>query len=127
MFAVIKTGGKQYKVAAGDEILVEKLGAEAGDDIVFGEVLMLGGDKPVMGSPLVEGASVTGELIDNGRARKIVVFKKRRRQNYRRKAGHRQHFSRVRIAEILAPGSKPKAKAAAKTEAKSVDKASAAN
>mgnify|MGYP003668745411 FL=1 len=117
MFAVIKTGGKQYKVAAGDEITIEKLNAATGDNIVFDEVLMLGGDKPMMGAPLVEGASVTGELVDNGRGKKIIVFKKRRRQNYRRKAGHRQHFSRVLIGEILAPGEKSKAKAKAAPKA----------
>jgi len=125
MFAVIKTGGKQYKVAAGDEILVEKLTAEPGDNVVFGDVLMLGGDKPVLGAPLIEGASVTGELVDNGRAKKIVIFKKRRRQNYRRKAGHRQHFSRVLISEIITPGSKPKAKAAAKSDDAATKKAPA--
>ena len=115
MFAVIQTGGKQYTVAPGDEISVEKLEGQAGDSIVIEEVLMLGGDKGVtVGSPRVEGASVVAELIENARDKKIIVFKKRRRQNYRRKAGHRQWFSKLRIAEILEPGAKkPAAKKAA--------------
>lgn len=135
MFAVIKTGGKQYRVAAGDEIRVEKLEGATGDTMSLGDVLMLGSDAGVtVGSPIVEGAQVIGELLDTNRAKKIIVFKKRRRQNYRRKAGHRQWGTIVRIAEIVEPGSKaktalksttaapkaaeaPKAKAAAKKAA----------
>ncbi|MEE2526883.1 50S ribosomal protein L21 [Hyphobacterium sp. HN65] len=115
MFAVIQTGGKQYTVAPGDEISVEKLEGQAGDNIVIENVLMLGGDKGVtVGAPLVEGASVVAELLENARDKKVIVFKKRRRQNYRRKAGHRQWFSKLRIAEILEPGAKkPAAKKAA--------------
>ena len=114
MFAVIQTGGKQYTVAPGDEISVEKIEGEAGDSIVLENVLMLGGDTGVtVGAPLVTGASVVAELVENGRGKKIIVFKKRRRQNYRRKAGHRQWFSKLRISEILAPGDKPAAKKAA--------------
>jgi large subunit ribosomal protein L21 len=124
MFAVIKTGGKQYKVTADDVLEIEKLNAEAGDAVVFEEVLMVGADGDVtIGTPLVEGASVAAELVEQKRDKKIVVFKKKRRQNYRRKAGHRQHLSVVRITDILTGGAKPKAKAAkkpaAKTEAKS--------
>jgi large subunit ribosomal protein L21 len=118
MFAVIQTGGKQYTVAPGDEISVEKIEGEAGDSIVLENVLMLSGDKGVtVGAPLVTGASVVAELVENGRGKKIIVFKKRRRQNYRRKAGHRQWFSKLRISEILAPGAKkPSAKAATKAD-----------
>ncbi|WP_421790082.1 50S ribosomal protein L21 [Hyphobacterium sp.] len=112
MFAVIQTGGKQYTVAPGDEISVEKLEGKAGDNIVIEEVLMLGGDKGVtVGSPRVEGASVVAELVENARDKKVIVFKKRRRQNYRRKAGHRQWFSKLKIAEIIEPGAKKKAPA----------------
>lgn len=121
MYAVIKTGGKQYRVAAGDEIRVEKLEGAAGDTFALGDVLMLGGEDGVtVGSPLVEGAQVIGELVDTNRARKIIVFKKRRRQNYRRTKGHRQWGSVVRIAEIVAPGGK------AKTELKTTTAAPAA-
>ncbi|WP_421788387.1 50S ribosomal protein L21 [Hyphobacterium sp.] len=125
MFAVIQTGGKQYTVAPGDEISVEKLEGKAGDNIVIEDVLMLGGDKGVtVGSPRVEGASVVAELVESARDKKIIVFKKRRRQNYRRKAGHRQWFSKLRISEILEPGAK---KAAAKkaAPAKTADDADA--
>ena len=114
MFAVIKTGGKQYKVAADDVITVEKLAGEAGDTVVFAEVLMLGGaGEAVIGSPVVEGASVAGELVEQGRGPKVISFKKRRRQNSRRKKGHRQDLTIVRITEILTAGAKP-SKAAAK-------------
>ena len=127
MFAVIKTGGKQYKVAADDVIKIEKLGLEPSDQVVFDEVLMVGGDAGVtVGSPLVDGASVVGELVDNKRDKKIIIFKKRRRQNSRRKNGHRQHFSVVKITDILTDGAKPKAakkKAAPKKAEKPVEEA----
>jgi len=127
MFAVIKTGGKQYKVAADDILEIEKLDAVAGDAIVFEEVLMVGADGDVtVGAPLVEGATVAAELVEQKRAKKIVVFKKKRRQNYRRKAGHRQHLSLVRITDILTGGAKPKAKAAKKPAAKAKSEAPAA-
>ncbi|TDQ64228.1 large subunit ribosomal protein L21 [Maritalea mobilis] len=125
MFAVIKTGGKQYKVAADDVLTIEKLTAEAGDTVTFDEVLMVGAEGDVtIGSPLVEGASVVAELVEQKRDKKVIIFKKKRRQNYRRKNGHRQHLSVVRITDILTGGAKPKAtkkaapkKEAAKTEA----------
>lgn len=127
MFAVIKTGGKQYKVAADDVLEIEKLNAEAGDAVVFEEVLMVGADGDVtIGTPLVEGATVAAELVEQKRAKKIVVFKKKRRQNYRRKAGHRQNLSVVKITDILTGGAKPKAKAAKKPAAKSEAPAKAA-
>jgi len=117
MFAVIKTGGKQYRVAAEDTLKVEKLAGDAGDQVVFGDVLMVGGDKPSVGSPLVDGASVAAEIVEQGRNRKIIIFKKRRRKNSRRKNGHRQDYTLVRITEILTSGSKPSAKKAAKPKA----------
>lgn len=125
MFAVIRTGGKQYRVAPDDLIVVEKVAGEAGEIIEFGEVLMLGGNGSAqLGSPLVAGASVAGEVVAQKRSPKIIVFKKKRRKNYRRKRGHRQMLTAVRITEILTDGKKPsKTKAApkpaaAKTEAK---------
>jgi len=97
MFAVIKTGGKQYKVAPNDVILVEKLPGLAGDTVTLDQVLMVG-DK--VGAPLVAGASVTATLVEQTRGEKIIVFKKKRRQNYRRKKGHRQDLTVLRIAAI---------------------------
>lgn len=118
MFAVIKTGGKQYRVAANDLIKVEKLAGDAGDIIEFGEVLAFGeGDSATFGAPFVEGAIVTAEVVQQGRAKTVIAFKKRRRQNSRRKHGHRQHETTIRIAEILTGGAKPAKKAAAKKEA----------
>lgn len=107
MFAVIKTGGKQYRVAADQVIKVDKVAGEPGDIVSFPEVLMLGGDAPQLGSPTVAGASVAAELLEQGRDRKVIAFKKRRRKNSRRKRGHRQEFSLVRITEILTEGRQP--------------------
>lgn len=126
MYAVIKTGGKQYKVAEGDILKVEKLDAEAGDVVAFDEVLMLGGDGDAMvGSPTVDGASVTGEVLDIRKDKKVLVFKKRRRQNYRRKKGHRQWIAVISVAEILKPGAKSKLSAKAKTAKTEAPKAEA--
>ena len=116
MFAVIKTGGKQYRVSANDVLQVEKVAGEAGDKVQFNEVLMV---DETIGAPLVEGASVAAEVVEQGRARKVIAFKKRRRQNSKRKRGHRQHLTTVRITEILTGGAKPKKAAAKKVEAKS--------
>ena len=102
MFAVIRTGGKQYRVVQDDVIEVEKLIGDAGGTITFGEVLMLGGDSPKSGAPLVEGASVVGEIVEHGRGEKVIAFKKKRRKNTHRKRGHRQHFTKVKITEIHA-------------------------
>lgn len=100
MFAVIKTGGKQYRVAGGDTITVEKLEGAAGDKVTFGDVLMTGeGDKLKLGSAL-KGLTVTGEIVEQTRAEKITIIKKKRRNTYRRKQGHRQHQTVVRIADI---------------------------
>ncbi len=118
MFAVIKTGGKQYKVAEGDTIVVEKLNADAGKDVVFDTVLMLGeGADVTVGAPLVAGAAVTGEVAEQTRGDKVITRKKRQRQTYRRTIGHKQHLTVVKITGISADGAKkPAKKAAAKTE-----------
>ncbi|MBV9991212.1 MAG: 50S ribosomal protein L21 [Alphaproteobacteria bacterium] len=102
MFAVIRTGGKQYKVAKDDVISVEKLIGDAGGTITFGEVLLLGGDSPKSGAPLVKGASVVAEIVAQERGEKVIAFKKKRRKNTHRKRGHRQHFTKVKITEIHA-------------------------
>jgi large subunit ribosomal protein L21 len=102
MYAVIKTGGKQYRVAKNDVITIEKLAGEAGGSVEFGEVLMLGGDEPKVGSPLVAGAKVVATVLEQVRGDKIIIFKKRRRKNYRRRTGHRQYHTVVRIGDIVA-------------------------
>jgi large subunit ribosomal protein L21 len=107
MFAVIKTGGKQYRVALEDVLQVEKLAGNPGDVIEFGEVLVVGGDTPSLGTPTVAGAIVAGEVLDQIRGPKVIAFKKRRRKNSRRKRGHRQEYTLVRITEILTEGKKP--------------------
>jgi len=108
MFAVIKTGGKQYRVAAGDTITVEKLVGEPGEVIAFEQVLMLvDGARTEIGSPSVAGATVAGELVEQGRGAKVIAFKKRRRKNSRRKRGHRQDLTVVKITDILTGGAKP--------------------
>ena len=105
MYAVIKTGGKQYRVAKNEVLIVERLEGEPGGTIEFGEVLMVGdGGEISTGTPLVTGASVSAELVAHRRADKIIVFKKKRRQNYRRKKGHRQHQTVLRITEIRTGG-----------------------
>jgi large subunit ribosomal protein L21 len=105
MFAIIRTGGKQYKVAPDDLIAVEKLAGEPGATIELGEVLMVGdGEAVTAGAPLIAGAAVSATLVEHRRADKIIVFKKKRRHNYRRKAGHRQHQTVLRIGEIRAGG-----------------------
>jgi large subunit ribosomal protein L21 len=131
MFAVIKTGGKQYRVAANETLQVEKLAGAAGDTVTFADVLMLGGDEPKLGAPLVSGAAVLAEIVEQKRGRKVIIFKKRRRQNSRRKNGHRQEFTLVRITEIVADAAqaaKParKAKAAGADADPASDAASAA-
>ncbi len=114
MFAVIKTGGKQYKVAPEDVITVEKLQAEAGDTVEITDVLMVGGDgTPSIGAPHVEGATVAAEVVEQTRGDKIMVFKKKRRTTYRRTAGHRQDHTVLRITEILTGGKKASKKKAA--------------
>jgi large subunit ribosomal protein L21 len=107
MFAVIKAGGKQYRVAAEDVIRIDRVAAEPGQVIEFGEVLLLGGDKPTVGVPTVAGATVAGEVLQHTRGDKVIAFKKRRRKNSRRKRGFRHDFSVIRITEILTDGAKP--------------------
>jgi large subunit ribosomal protein L21 len=107
MFAVIKTGGKQYRVVAEDVLRVDRLEGEPGAVVEFGEVLVVGGDTPAVGAPTVAGATVAGELLDHVRGPKVIAFKKRRRKNSRRKRGHRQEYSLVRITEILTEGRRP--------------------
>ena len=102
MYAVIKTGGKQYRVEQGTTQAFEHLDGDPGQQVTFGEVLLIGGDTMKIGLPLVAGASVTGTIVEQGRAKKIVIFKFRRRKNYKRKKGHRQYFTRVRIDAIAA-------------------------
>ena len=101
MYAVIRTGGKQYRVATNQVIEVEKLDAEAGATVELAEVLMVGeGDSATIGSPLVEGASVTATVLEQGKGPKLIVFKKRRRKNYRRRTGHRQKLTVLRVTDI---------------------------
>jgi large subunit ribosomal protein L21 len=106
MFAVFKTGGKQYRVAAEDVLKVDKVKGEPGEIVEFGEVLAVGGDSVTVGTPTVAGAMVAAEVLDQARGPKIIAFKKRRRKNSRRKRGHRQEFTLVRITEILTEGKK---------------------
>jgi large subunit ribosomal protein L21 len=107
MFAVIKTGGKQYRVAAQDMLKVDRLKGEPGEIVQFGEVLLLGGDSVTLGAPTVTGASVAAEVLEQGRGPKVIAFKKRRRKNSRRKRGFRAEFTLVRITEILTDGKGP--------------------
>ena len=126
MFAVIKTGGKQYKVAEGDEIVIEKLAVEAGSDVTFEDVLMLGdGGKVTIGEPLVAGASVVGEVAEQRKGAKVMIVKKRQRSTYRRKRGHRQLETVVTIKSILADGKKAPAKKAAAPKKADAPKAEA--
>ncbi len=107
MFAVIKTGGKQYRVAAEDVIRIDRVEKKPGEVVSFGEVLVVGGDTPSIGAPTVSGATVAGEVIAHERGDKVIAFKKRRRKNSRRKRGYRHEFSLIRITEILTEGKKP--------------------
>ena len=101
MYAVIETGGKQYKVSEGDTIFVEKLGVEEGEAVTFDKVLIVGNDdKITVGTPAVDGASVEGKVLKNGKGKKIYVFKMKRKKNYRRKIGHRQPFTKIEITKI---------------------------
>ena len=115
MYAVIRTGGKQYKVAKNDVIAVERLSGEAGDVIALDEVLLLGdGANATIGTPLVGGACVAAEVLEQGQADKVLIFKKKRRHNYRRKRGHRQDITVLRVTDILTDGKRPEPKARAK-------------
>ena len=124
MFAVIRTGGKQYRVAKDDKIVVEKLTGEPGAMVELADVLMIGGDgkAPPVGSPVIDKAAVFAEVVEQSRADKIIVFKKHRRKNYRRTRGHRQEQTVLRIVDVSPTGTRPKAgakaKAAPKTDTK---------
>jgi large subunit ribosomal protein L21 len=107
MFAVFKTGGKQYRVAAEDVLEIDKVEGKPGEIVEFGEVLAVGGDSVTLGTPTIAGATVAAEVLEQGRGAKIIAFKKRRRKNSRRKRGHRQEFTLLRITEILTEGKKP--------------------
>jgi len=134
MFAVIQTGGKQYKVASNDTLVVEKLTGEPGDKVTF-DVLAVGSEKAVaVGAPTVSGAKVTAEILSHGKGEKVVIFKKKRRQNYRRTRGHRQAYTALFISEIVDDkgnkaqadaAKKPKPKKAAEPQAKADKKAAA--
>ncbi len=103
MYAVIQTGGKQYRVSQGDVVKLERLQGDTGTTISFDQVLLIGTDDDTkIGTPVVSGATVSGTILEQGRDRKVIVFKFRRRKNYKRKNGHRQYFTRVRIDEIAA-------------------------
>ena len=107
MFAVIRAGGKQYRVAAEDVIRIDRVKGEPGEIVEFGEVLVVGGETPELGVPTVAGATVAGEVLHHERGDKVIAFKKRRRKNSRRKRGYRHEFSLIRITEILTGGAKP--------------------
>jgi large subunit ribosomal protein L21 len=123
MFAVIKTGGKQYRVAAEDIIRVDRVSGQPGEIVEFGEVLVVGGETPQIGEPTVSGATVAGEVLQHTRGDKVIAFKKRRRKNSRRKRGYRHEFSVVRITEILTGGAKPSKTAAPRPKREAKPKA----
>ena len=102
MYAIIATGGKQYKVSEGDIITIEKLGVEAGQEVVFDQVLAVSGDELKVGNPTVEGASVTASVVKEGRGKKVIVYKYKRKTGYHKKNGHRQAFTQVKIEKIIA-------------------------
>jgi large subunit ribosomal protein L21 len=119
MYAVIRAGGKQYRVAPEDVLDIDRISGEPGDKVEFADVLLLGGGEgeAQIGAPLVSGATVAAELVEHRRGEKIIIFKKKRRQNYRRKKGHRQELTTIRITQILSGGEKPKKESKAKPAA----------
>ena len=124
MFAIVKSGGKQHRIEVGDELRVEKLDETAGSQIVLNDVIMMGEGKDVkIGKPFVEGAGVAVEILEHARAKKIIVFKRKRRQNYRRTNGHRQHYSLLKVLDIMADASKftEKKAAAPKVDAEAAE------
>ncbi len=119
MYAVVLTGGKQYRVSVGDEINVEKLNAEAGQTVVLDKVLVIGGEGSVtVGKPYIEGAGVTAEVVENGKGKKVVIFKYKAKKDQRSKKGHRQPYTKLVIKSIAADGIKVEAPAAPVAEAK---------
>lgn len=121
MFAVIKTGGKQYRVAADDVLTIGKIAGDVGTIVQLGEVLVLGSETPVLGAPLVAGASVAAEVLDHKRGPKVIAFKKRRRKNSRRKRGYRDEITLIRVTEILTDGKAPSIGPRPKKEKKVVE------
>ena len=102
MYAIIATGGKQYKVSEGDELCIEKLGAEADSQVTFDQVLVVGGEETKVGNPTVDGATVTATVVEEGRGKKVIVYKYKRKTGYHKKNGHRQPYTKVRIEKINA-------------------------
>ena len=102
MYAVVRTGGKQYKVTKDAVLTVESLAGDVGSKLTLGEVLLLGGDSPKLGAPLVKGASIECEVVEHGQGEKVIAFKKKRRKNTHRKRGHRQHFTKLKVLSISA-------------------------
>ena len=102
MFAVVRTGGKQYRVVKDEVLSIDRIVGDVGSTLTLGEVLLLGGDSPKAGAPLVQGASVAAEILEHGRGPKVIAFKKKRRKNTHRKRGHRQHFTKVKVLGITA-------------------------
>jgi large subunit ribosomal protein L21 len=102
MYAVVRTGGKQYKVTKDQVLTVESLAGDVGSKLTLSEVLMLGGDTPTLGLPLVKGASIACEIVEHGQGEKVIAFKKKRRKNTHRKRGHRQHFTKLKVLDIVA-------------------------
>ena len=129
MYAIIQTGGKQYRVQQGDEFRVEKLDAEVGDKVVFDKVVAVGGDKLVAGTPFVEGCTVEAEVLEQGKADKVIIYKYKAKKDYRRKNGHRQPYTLVKVTGFGKSAAKaekaPKAEKAEKAEAKAAPKVSA--
>ena len=123
MYAVIETGGKQYRVQEGDVITVEKLNVEAGETVEFDKVLVLAGEELKVGAPYVEGAKVVGEVVENGKAKKVIIFKYKAKKDYRKKQGHRQPYTMVKIEAL--GGAAPKKEAVVAEEVKEAKKVSA--
>ena len=117
MYAFIETGGKQYRVQEGDVLTIEKLGVEAGETVEFDKVLVLAGEELKVGAPYVEGAKVVGEVVENGKAKKVIIFKYKAKKDYRKKQGHRQPYTMVKIVSLTGEAA-PKKEAAPKAEKK---------
>ena len=117
MYAIIETGGKQYRVQEGDVLTIEKLGVEAGETVEFDKVLVLAGEELKVGAPYVEGAKVVGEVVENGKAKKVIIFKYKAKKDYRKKQGHRQPYTMVKIVSLTGEAA-PKKEAAPKAEKK---------
>ena len=117
MYAIIETGGKQYRVQEGDVLTIEKLGVEAGETVEFDKVLVLAGEELKVGAPYVEGAKVVGEVVENGKAKKVIIFKYKAKKDYRKKQGHRQPYTMVKIVSLTGEAA-PKKEAAPKADKK---------